>query len=204
MSRRAAVGFGILLSLTNVLAAEAPNPALATPRLGAINFVRAMEQDSLDAFRNVTIGQEEDYKLFEPLLNMVGAAKQMEQAAREKFGKAGTAVVRMSPAVGMEVQVQESDVRVNGDTAIVFQKGQEESDPLTLRKTAVGWKVDLTAIHNREKMAAAADSMRRMEKVLRESAEQIRAGQFRTAEEAQGAIVRRMQQAASEKPAARK
>jgi hypothetical protein len=188
----------------SALGAESVNPQLSTPRFGAISFVKAMELNNLDAFRNVTIGQEEDYKLFEPLLNMVGAAKQLEKAAREKFGKAGGPVVRLSPAVGLEVQIQESDIRINGDTAIVFHKGQDESDALTLRKTAIGWKVDLTAIHNREKMAAAADGMRRMQQVLADSAEQIRAGQFRTADEAESTIVKRMQEAASEKPAARK
>jgi hypothetical protein len=204
MWAKIAGGLGVFLWCAGVLGAEAPNPALSTPRLGAISFIKAMESNNIDNFRNVTIGQEADYKLFEPLVNMVGAAKQLEKAAREKFGKAGTAVVRMSPAVGLEVQAQESDVQINGDTAVVFHKGQEESDPLTLRKTAVGWKVDLTAIRDREKMVAAADGMRKMEKVLRESADQIRAGQFRTPEEAQAAIAHRMQEAAAEKPSNRK
>jgi hypothetical protein len=201
MWAKVAAGLGVFLWCAVGLAAEAPNPALSSPKLGAISFVKAMESNNIDNFRNVTIGQEADYKLFEPLVNMVGAAKQLEKAARDKFGKAGTAVVRMSPAVGMEVQIQESDVRINGDTAIVFHKGQEDSDPLTLRKTAAGWKVDLTAIRDREKMAAAADGMRKMEKVLRESADQIRRGQFQSPDEAQAAIARRMQEAASEKPA---
>jgi len=199
MWRKSAVGFSAFLVCVVGLAGEAPDPALSTPRFGAISFVKAMESNNLDTFRSVTIGQDADYKLFEPLVNMVGAAKQLEKAARDRFGKAGRAVVRVSPAVGLEVQMQESEVRISGDTAIVFQKGQEQSDPLTLRKTAAGWKVDLTAIHNREKMADAADGMRKMQKVLTEAAEQIRAGQFQTAEEAEAAIERRMQQAASEK-----
>jgi hypothetical protein len=201
MWRKSAVGLFMFCGCVVGLAAEAPDPALSTPRFGAISFVKAMESNNLDTFRSVTIGQDADYKLFEPLVNMVGAAKQLEKAARDRFGKAGRAVVRVSPAVGLEVQVQESEVRINGDTAIVFQKGQEQSDPLTLRKTAAGWKVDLTAIRNREKMADAADGMRKMQKVLTEAAEQIRAGQFQTAEEAEAAIERRMQQAASEKSA---
>jgi hypothetical protein len=181
------------------LAAEAPKPELSSPRAGAISFVRTMELNDLDAFKNVTIGQDEDYKLFEPLVNMVGAAKQLEKAARDRFGKAGTAVVRLSPAVGLEVQVQESEIKINGETAIVFQKGREEQDPLTLRKTAAGWKVDLTAIKNRQKMTAAAQGMRKMQQVMTQSAEQIRSGQFRTAEEAEQAILRRMQEASTGK-----
>lgn len=158
-----------------------------------------MELNDLQAFKAVTIGGEEDYKLFEPLVNMVGAAKQLEKAAREKFGKAGRVVVRQSPAVGLEVQVQESDVRVNGDTATVFHKGQED-DPLTVRKTAAGWKVDLTAIPNRQSMVAAAGVMRKMQQVLAESADDIRAGKFKTPEEAEKIIVERMQQATADKP----
>jgi hypothetical protein len=186
------VAFSIVCS-----AADAPKPELSTPRLGALCFVRAMELNDLQVFKSVTIGGDDDYKLFEPLLNMVGAAKQLEKAARDKFGKAGVAVVRQSPAVGLEVQVQESDVRVNGDNAVLFHKGQED-DPITLRKGPVGWKVDLTAINNRQRMAAAAPGMRAMQKAFGELAQEIREGKYKSPQEAEKAVIQRMQQAAGQ------
>jgi hypothetical protein len=150
----------------------------------------------MDAFRAVTIGADEDYKLFEPLVGMVGAAKQLEKAAREKFGKSGRLIARESPAVELEIHIQESDVTVNGDTAVLRHKGQEDSDPLPLKQTPEGWKVDLTAIENRQKMSAAAGGMRKMQEALAESATDIRAGKFKTAQEAEQALVTRMREAA--------
>jgi hypothetical protein len=175
----------------------ADDPQLATPKMAAFAFVRAMEQNDMAQFRAVTIGSEDDYKLFEPLLGMVGSAKDLEHAAREKFGKAGRAIVRESPAVELEVHIQESDIKVTNDTAILRHHGQEDADPLHLRHTSTGWKVDLTAIPNRAQMAAAAEGMARMRKALTTSAADIRAGKFPTAEEAEKSVLKRMKDAAA-------
>lgn len=169
---------------------------LSTPKLAALTFVRAMEANDMMAFRAVTLGADDDYKLFEPLLGMVGAAKQLEKAAREKFGKAASVVVRESPAVELEVHVQESDVKVTSDTAVLTHKGEEGADPLTLRHTPDGWKVDLTAIANRQQMADTAAAMGRMRQALADTASGIRDGRFKTADEAEQAVVKRMRDAA--------
>ena len=172
-------------------------PELSTPKLAALSFVKAMEINSMNDFQSVTIGGPDEYKLFEPLVKMVGAAKDLEKAAREKWGKSGRSVVRNSPAAGMEVQVQESDVSVEGDTAVVRRKGDEDPDPLTLRKTPVGWKVDLTAIKNKKSMTDAGPGMQKMEQVFADSAADIRAGKFHSADEAEKVIVKRMRDAAT-------
>jgi len=187
----------VVLLLAQLAPAVTPTPAeMSTPKLGAMAFVRSMELDDMEAFRAVTIGGDEEYKLFQPLVDMVGAAKDLEKAAREKFGKAGRVVVRNSPAVGLEVQIQESQIKVNGDTAVLTQPGQQD-DPLTIRKTSAGWKVDLTAIKNRKKMSAAAGGMKRMQQALADSAADIRAGKFKSPEEAEQAVLDRMQKAAA-------
>lgn len=189
----------VLSALVAMPALAADDPQLASPKMAAFAFVRAMEQNDMAQFRAVTIGSEDDYKLFEPLLGMVGSAKQLEHAAREKFGKAGRVIVRDSPAVELEVHVQESDVKVTNDTATLRHHGQEDADPLHLRHTSAGWKVDLTAIANRDQMASSADSMARMGKALSESAADIRAGKFSTAEEAEKVVLKRMKAAAGGK-----
>ena len=210
MCGRIAVGIVIGLCGLSIAAGEGPSaegpkaaatrgPDLATPKSAALAFVRAMEANSMEAFQGVTIGSAEDYKLFEPLLGMVGAAKQLEKAAREKFGKEGRVVVRNSPAVELEVHVQESDVKVSGDVAVLRHKGEEDADPLTLKKTPAGWKVDLTAIPNRQQMSAAAGGMQQMKQVLEQSAAEIRAGKFKSPQEAEQALVARMQEAAKGK-----
>jgi hypothetical protein len=185
--------------LPAVAADPAIKPELSTPKFAALSFVRAMELNNMPAFQDVTIGGPNEYKLFEPLVNMVGAAKDLEKAAREKFGKAGRAVVRNSPAAGLEVQVQESDVSIDGDTAVVRRKDDEDPDPLTLHKTPAGWKVDLTAIHNPKAMADTAPGMRKMEQVFIASAADIRAGKFQSADEAAKIILKRMQTASASK-----
>ena len=192
------VALCLCLSLLSSGSIAAESAGLSTPKQGALAFVRAMEADDMTTFRSVTVGEEADYKLFEPLLGMVGAAKQLEKAARDKFGKAGRVVVRQSPAVELEVHVQESDVKVTADTAVLSHKGEEDSDPLTLRHTLEGWKVDLTAIHNRQQMSAAAGAMGRMRQALGESAADIRAGRFKTPEDAEQAVLKRMRDAAVE------
>ena len=196
---------GVVIGVCCVGAAaeeSARQPNLATPKSAALEFVRAMEADSMPAFQAVTIGNEEDYKLFVPLVGMVGAAKQVEKAARQKFGRAGRAVVRSSPAVELEVHVQESDVKVTGDSAVLRHKGQEDADPLTLKKTSEGWKVDLTAIPNRQQMANAAVGMQKMQEALAQSASDIRSGKFKSAEEAEQALIKRMQEAGAAAAAA--
>lgn len=206
MFARVVCGIVIGASLVLIAADQAPNAAanrptdLSTPKAAALAFVRAMEANNIEAFRAVTVGSEEDRKLFEPLLGMVGAAKQLEKAAREKFGKEGRLVVRNSPAVELEVHVQESDVTVNGQIAVLRHKGEEDADPLTLKKTEAGWKVDLTVIQNRQQMSTAAAGLALMKQVLDQSAADIRAGKFRTAQEAEQAVVSRLQQAAAAAP----
>ena len=187
----------VVISRPAVTSAAADDAQLGTPKLAAFAFVRAMEQNDMARFRAVTIGGDDDYKLFEPLLGMVGAAKQLEKAARDRFGKAGRVVVRNSPAVELEVHVQESDVKVTGDTAVLRHQGQEDADPLTLRHTSAGWKVDLTAIPNRAQMAASAASMLRMQQALSGSAAEIRAGKFKSPEDAEQALLKRMHDAAA-------
>lgn len=169
---------------------------LATPKRAAIAFVRAMEADDLDAFRKVTLGSEQDYQLFEPLLRMTGAAKKMEKAARKTFGREGSKIVRESPAVGLEVHVQESDVKVTGDRATLKHKADRDADALPLKKTPAGWKVDLTAIPNRQQMAAAAGAMQRMQKALEAVTVEILDGKFKTADEAAKVLLARMTAAA--------
>jgi len=171
-------------------------PELATPKIAAITFVRAMEADDSEAFRKVTLGNEEDYQLFEPLLRMTGAAKKLEKAARTRFGKEGTKIVRESPAVGLEVHVQESDVKVNGDRATLKHKADADADALPLKMTPSGWKVDLTAIANRHQMAAAAGGMLKMQQALEQAATDILEGKFKTADDAAKAVVSRMTEAA--------
>src|SRR6185312_10896274 len=97
------------------------------------------------------------------------------------------------------VQVQESDVSVEGDTAVVRRKDDDDPDPLTLHKTPAGWKVDLTAIRNPKAMADTAAGMRKMEQVFITSAADIRAGKFHSADEAAKVILKRMQDASASK-----
>src|SRR5205807_5528907 len=145
-------------------------PELSTPKVAAITFVRAMEADDVDGFRKVTLGSDDDYRLFEPLLRMTGAAKKLEKAARSRFGKEGSKIVRESPAVGLEVHVQESDVKVNGERATLKHKADAEADALPLKLTATGWKVDLTAIQNRQQLSAASAGMLKMQQTLEQAA----------------------------------
>ena len=197
----------MLLACSTAVAAEAPvndapasdahvNKDLATPKAAALMFVRAMEKDDMTAFRAVTVGTDEEYRLFEPLVGMVGAAKQLEKAAREKFGKQGSGIVRQSPALGIEVHVQESDVRVNGQTATLRHRGDEPSEALTLRQTSEGWKVDLTAIKNRQKMTDAAAAMQKMREALLLCAADIRGGKYSAADQAERAVAGRIAAAA--------
>jgi hypothetical protein len=174
-------------------------PELSTPKMAAITFVRAMEADDTEAFRKVTLGNEEDYQLFEPLLRMTGAAKNLEKAARTRFGKEGTKIVRESPAVGLEVHVQESDVKVNGDRATLKHKADGDADALPLKMTPAGWKVDLTAISNRTQMSAAAGGMLKMQQTLDQAASDILEGKFKTPDEAAKAVVARMTDAARQR-----
>ena len=171
-------------------------PELATPKIAAITFVRAMEADDSEAFRKVTLGNDEDYQLFEPLLRMTGAAKKLEKAARTRFGKEGTKIVRESPAVGLEVHVQESDVKVIGDRATLKHKADADADALPLKMTPAGWKVDLTAIANRHQMSAAAGGMLKMQQALEQATNDILEGKFKTADDAAKAVVSRMTEAA--------
>ena len=85
------MGFGKRFMAATIVAGMggsvfAESPELATPKLGVLAFVRAMEQDSPEAFAAVTLGAEPDRKLFVPLIHMVGAAKDGREAV-EMFKK---------------------------------------------------------------------------------------------------------------------
>lgn len=185
MSRRFTAAALIALFALSGPMARAAAPDLSTPKKAAVEFARDLETGDMVAARAAAIGTADEFKLAETISSLVRAARDLRAAAIEKFGDAGKGI----PPDGDELidfskHVESGTEKITGDSATVGQP--DERDPMKLKKAEDGtWRVDLSAIPEKE---AIAKMMPKVQKVFSTATTDIKAGKYKTADEAKDAI----------------
>jgi len=175
----------IVLSLVGLIAPPtraADAPDLSTPRKAAIAFAKGVESGDMTAVKATAIGTDSDYKLVESIMGLIGANKELRAAAIEKFGEDGKQI-STEDLSNISKQMEQGDEKIDGDTATVGKP--DEKDPMKLKKIEGNWKVDLASIPEKEQMTKAMPKMR---KVMTGAAADIKAGKYKTIEDAKTAV----------------
>jgi hypothetical protein len=171
----------------------AKGPDLSNPKSAAVSFAKAIQSNDMAAAKAASTGTDEQYKMVEAMGQMMSGFKNYESAAVAKFGDAGKS--DQSPP-DIVADTEGSDVKTEGDTATVINpKKPDDKDPMKLVKKDGKWKVDLASMPIDEQAKTMAASASKMKKALDDTAEEIKAGKYPTAQEAQKALGMKMQAA---------
>src|SRR5688572_1736618 len=165
----------------------------ATPKQAAVEWATALTSGDATTARTLMTGTEEQMKMMDGMVGFMGAAKNMRDAMKEKFGddavkQAGGAATGMDPEE-MKQKIDESTEKIEGDTASLTVKGEEQ--PLVLKKQDGRWKIDLNGPAMAEMQQASA-MMAPMQKAMDETTAEIKAGKYKTVQEAQMAMGKKM------------
>ena len=178
--------FGVfVLSLVGLIAlpARADDAAAAeSPRKVAIAFAKGVETGDMAAVKATAVGTESDYTFVQAIMGLIGANKELRAAAIEKFGEDGKQI-STEDLSNISKQMEQGDEKIDGDNATIGKP--DEKDPMKLKKVDGAWKVDLASIPEKEQMSKA---MPKMQKVMSDAAADIKAGKYKSIDEAKTAV----------------
>ena len=162
---------------------------LSTPKGAAKSFAKALENGDAESAKAASTGG--DPKAIESMAKTFGAMKKLQDAAVAKFGEEGKSVAG-GPGGGkggnmaeMSKKVDEATEQITGDTATLTTK--DGGEPLKLKKVSGDWKVDVTQMGG-DMAKEGQPMMDAMAKAAGETADEINAGKYKTAKEAQTAL----------------
>lgn len=172
-------------------------PDLSTPKAAAVAFMRALESGEVRAIKAVTLGSDDDYRLMSAVASAMRATRDLQKAATDRFGKAGDGIVPGQSGDPVD-EISESKVKETGDTALLARKEDPEGrSPLRLKKTDGQWKIDLAALPDKRQINQALPAMRATQRAMEQAAADIKAGKYKTADEAKEAVQKQLMQAAT-------
>jgi hypothetical protein len=157
-------------------------PDLSTPKKAAVFFAKSVETGDMANIKATSVGSEDDYKLVQSIVGLIEANKQLRAAAIAKFGEEGKQI-STEDLSNISKQMEAGDEKIDGETATIGKA--DEKDPMKLKKIGDSWKVDLASIPEKEQMGKA---MPKMQKVMSEAAVDIKAGKYKTIDDAKQAI----------------
>jgi hypothetical protein len=193
-SRKWQVVIGVVLVtalLAGVLAGLLRGGWNQGPKSRAVSFARAIQNNDMAAVRLASKGSDEQYKTVEAMSQVFAALRNYESAALAKFGEAGRSKEMSMPDVVAEAEA--SNVMMVGDTAtMVNPKKPGDKNPMKLVKRDGKWYVDLASMPVDAQTRAMSASAPRIKKAVDETAAEIRAGKYKTPQEAQAALATRM------------
>lgn len=161
---------------------------LSTPKKAAMAFAKALERGDVPAAKAASTGTEDDYRILPLISGLVGAARELRDAGAARFGDAGKTIVGCDAIANLSLQVDTAQEQITGDTATVLHA--HEVDPMKLKRDADGqWKVDLSALSDKESKSKVIP---RVQQVMSGGAADIRAGKYKSANEANDTIGQQM------------
>lgn len=179
---------GLLLAL--VAAPLVAEPDLSSPQSAARSLYQAMQAQDGDAIvRTFYAPRRQDNDLARAFADLIVAGKRLADAAKVKYGTSGEAIG--AGTVGPEelAQLDRADVKVTGDTAAMTIPGRAK--PVTFHRSPDGqWQLVLTDFAGAPEgdVARQAVLIRKVTEVLEETAEEVRADKYPTAQAAESAI----------------
>lgn len=185
----------VIAALCCVLSGCGKRAAPSTPKDVVKAYGQAMRDGDAAAARRVVTNAEP--KLIDALAGLGGSRRRIIDAAVAKFGESGKTVAGGSVlpyGQQFDKMLDEADVKIDGDTATVAQKGRD-AVPITLKRVDGEWKIDYSQITQRGDLIQMLPLMNAMAAANDELADEIKSGKYASAADAKIAHDRKMQQA---------
>lgn len=179
---------GVVLCVLGLIAG-CEGSEYSTPKGAAESLAAAMEKGDVEGVKRASAGG--DPKAVEGMTKVVAAMKELNDAAVAKFGDQGKGIASNGPGGDLDMarKVREAEVKIEGDTVTLTVKGDD--DPLKLKKVDGEWKVDLSEMAG-PAAAMGAAMFDGMASAAKQTAADIKAGKYKTAEEAEAAFTAQM------------
>jgi hypothetical protein len=191
--KAADAGATVQASAAKAAASPALAPGMSNPKTTAIAFAQAIQSNDMAAARASSVGSDEQYQMVEAMGQVMAAFKNYESTAVARFGDAARSKPLLPDVVA---DTQGSEVKTEGDTAtLINPKKPDDKEPMKLVKKDGTWKVDLASVPMDEQSRTMAASAPKMKKALEDTADEIKAEKYKTIEEAQQALAKKLQAA---------
>jgi hypothetical protein len=164
---------------------------LSTPKAAVKTFVQALANGNVEMAKAAAITDEQQANMLELMTTMTGSMKKLTDAAVAKFGEAGETISGQKMKMGENLkQIDESEVKIEGDVATIMPKDQKQ--PVKLKKQDGQWKVDMASMPNVERLAEAKPMITAMVNAANATATEINADKYKNVEEARTAFRAKM------------
>ena len=178
------------LIAATALAAE---PDLSTPKSAAKSLFNAITTGDRDAVAaSLYAADDEQAKLVSAMAEMIVAGKKLGDAARDRFGEAGDPIGRGMLDPADLTKIDQAQVEESGDSAVLQLPDQPR--PMSFRRQDGKWKLVVTDFAGAQ--PRNIDQQTRLVQMMTEaigtSADELSAGQYKTADEALAAIQQRL------------
>jgi hypothetical protein len=175
--------------VTGFLAACAKADDVADIKASGRAFVTAMHEGDIAEAKKHALTDEGSEKLLEVMVTMTKSRAVITDAAVAKFGDEGKTIVAQGQTPGqLPRNYEDADIQVMGDTATVTPKSGR---PVKFKKDG-DWKVDFTALPNKEQLDKAVPMMTAMSSAMTETAAEIKDNKYSTLAQAKQAFHMKM------------
>jgi hypothetical protein len=216
MMSRAQVALALLLVCSSLVFAG-PKDDFSSPKAAATSFLNSLKDADEAAARNATVGSKDQQDLLAGSIQMIAATRKLAEVAKAKYGADETVKAFGPDIMGTNesfdkeiVRLNEAEVKIEGDKATITPappKDEASSQPgstsqprpaaaekpLKLQKVDGKWKVDLAASEMGGPGQPPAEQqikmIETMSKSVQQTAQDITAGQYKTAMEARQAMM---------------
>ena len=135
----------LALSCWMVAAALATDIDQSTPKAAALSFAKALEGGDDAAARKIVVGTEQEKQVVDAMIEFTGAVKKLRDAAVKKYADKADDVTGPGMTMGPSKALEDTDIKIDGDTAVVTStKPQSGQSPTHLKNIDGKWMVDLS------------------------------------------------------------
>lgn len=179
----------------------------STPKGAVSAFFKAMERGDAAGAKALSNGTAKQLEVLDIIVPVASGLKALENAAVKKWGEDAKKVLTDGPGGGFDFEknLAEAKVTENGDTATIVsgKADEQEKQPLTLKKSEGKWKVDLGFVPVEQfSDPMLAKIFKGLGEAAKETAGEIDAGKYKTAQEAKQAMMMKVAKMAPVGPGA--
>jgi hypothetical protein len=140
------------------------------------------------------IGTDEQRKIVEGMADLMAQMRRFKAACAAKYGEKNELGSGIPGDDAFLADAMKTEFQIEGDIAKPLPRDGKKSEDMTgLRKVDGVWKVDFNTL-SKEKLAEAAKLVK-LNKVFKETADEIEAGKHATVEDAAKAVGPRLEEA---------
>ena len=182
------------LAFTTIARADAPDTS--TPKKAAIAFANALKTGDIATAKTLATGNDAEWALVKILSDAMVATNAFSAVATDKFGP--DAKLPAGFTMDLAAEFDAADEKIDGDTATLISKSKpNDPNPPTLKKTAKGWVLDLSNMDKDPSTPTITQMLPLVDKALNTVTANIKAGKYKSFDEAMTAFQGLVQAAAS-------